>query len=446
MKKPPFRGFFNGGVVRQAQAWLIAFMKDIPVTISHIGASGDGVGTYEEKSVYVPKTAPGDAGIIRVKKENAEGIFGKMVRLEAASAVRVPAPCPHFEHCGGCALQHVNENFYRDWKIGKVKAALARAEINVGAWEEPVFLPAATRRRTTIAAFKNGKDVRFGYFAPGTHDIIDVKTCLVVEPVLEDKMLQLKALITPLIPERKAVDIMIQHAGGAFDMVLTGPWKDKKGFTLEQHEALAAIMETLDIARVSLKEKEFSPPEILLSRSPVLKQFGAVHVALPPGTFLQASLEGERTLGDLVVNYAGDAKNIADLFAGCGTFAGALLAAGASVHAVDGDKAAMAALGMVKHQKLTSAHRDLFKNPLTAAELKAYDCAVFDPPRAGAASQAEMLAWSDVGRVIGVSCNPVSFARDAKTLQDGGYTLKSLTIIDQFVWSSHVEVAGLFTR
>ena len=418
----------------------------VSLPIASIGAHGDGVSAHNGKAVYVPKTAPGDVVKLRLETQNSDGYTARLMAVEMPSPVRAYAPCPYFERCGGCALQHVTPEFYRDWKIEKVRTALERAGVKIERWEEPVFLKAATRRRTTVAAFRSGSSVSLGYHEPRTHNIVNVKACMILEPVLDLAMQAVRDFLPRLLPDRKACDIMLQRADGVLDMVLTGPWRGKDGFALEQLEALSEMAEALNIARISLREKEFAEAEILLSRQAVIKNFGVLNVALPPGAFLQASAEGETALTGIVARHAKGANNIADLFAGCGTFTGALLEQGAQVFAADNEGPAIEALATAQHPQLKTQKRDLFKNPMTAAELNAFEAVVFDPPRAGAKALAQNLAFSDVPKIIAVSCSPTSFARDAKALQDGGYKLQSLTVIDQFVWSAHVETVALFTR
>jgi 23S rRNA (uracil1939-C5)-methyltransferase len=288
-------------------------------------------------------------------------------------------------------------------------------------------------------------DIILGYNEGRSHNVLDIQRCLVLDPALEDKMQALRPYLPRLLGEAKTCDVTLQYAGGAFDMVLTGRLQKRGRFNFEQDEALGEIAEKLDIARISYREKDFRPPEIILTRKPVVKKFGALSVALPPGTFLQASEAGEQALTNIVMNYAEGGTKFLDLFAGCGTFSGPLLALG-PVTSIDGDASAINALAQTKHPGLTASRRDLFKNPLKETELAPFDTIIFDPPRAGAAAQAPFLASAETRRIIGVSCNPASFARDAKTLTDGGYNLAALTLVDQFVWSAHVEIAGLFVK
>lgn len=411
----------------------------LPITA--IGAGGDGISEHNGKPVYVPKTTAGDVVEIRVEKENADGIQARLLKIETPSPNRVTPPCPYFDRCGGCALQHINDNTYKNWKTEKVLQNLQRAGVEIETLEETVFLPANTRRRTTMVGFKTGKDIHFGYFEYRSHNIVDTKTCLILEPELDAKMQALRAYLPRLLPYQKPIDFMMQHIDGTFDLVITGIKNPK----LEQLEAFAELAEALDIARISICEREFATPEILFTRTPVRKKFGDIQVTLPPGTFLQASVAGENALTQIVSRYAKGRLKVADLFCGSGTFTGTLLQNNMAVHAIDGDYDAMQALGAVKHKNLTTERRNLFKEPLSTKELSAFDGVVIDPPRAGAKAQIENLAQSNVAKIIAVSCNPATFARDAETLQDAGYGLSSLTIVDQFVWSAHVETVALFT-
>ena len=411
----------------------------ISLTINALGAGGDGVGTYNNKPVYIPKSAPGDHITARVT-ETKDDYKGDIISIESPSPERIPAPCPHFTTCGGCDLQHINESAYRAWKIAKVKTTLERNGIIPKHWENPVFIAPATRRRTTLALLKtNDKTLILGYHAPRSHTITNIDSCLILEPELDNIIQKLRPYLLALAPVKTPLDITIQNAGG-IDVMLTSDWGN---FNLAQNETLAAMMNDLGINRIARRKNETTAPEVLLSRAPVTKTFGALNVNLPPAAFLQASDAGENALTALVKQHAQGAKNIADLFCGSGTFSGHLLALGASVHAVDSDTAAINAL---KHPKLTTEKRNLFKEPLKQSELSTFDCIVLDPPRAGAKAQTENLVYANTPKIIAVSCNPATFARDAKILlEDGGYTLQSLTIVDQFVWSAHIEIVALFT-
>jgi 23S rRNA (uracil1939-C5)-methyltransferase len=414
----------------------MAMQKETTVTIEGIGSLGEGMGRLDGKPVYVGKTAPGDS--VRV------GMNGRLLQVVTPGPERVEAPCPYFETCGSCSLQHVSEEFYRGWKIQKVKDAFSREGVSVEKFEEPVFLPAATRRRATFAAIKTQRGVLFGYTQAKSHQILDVQACLVLEPALDQKFQALREFLPALLPAGKSIDIGIQYVDGVFDLMLTGPLQQGGKFNLEQLEIFAEIAEKLGIARVSWAAKENGAIETLLMRDTIFKKFGVLKVALAPGAFLQASIASENALVKIVQKYAKGAQHIADLFCGYGTFAGNLLQQDVKIHAAENDNGAVKALQKAAPKNLSVEKRNLFKNPLT--QLDDFDTVIFDPPRAGAGAQSAALAYSNVPRIIGVSCNPVSFARDAKILQEGGYSLKSVTLVDQFVWSAHVEVVGLFEK
>lgn len=415
---------------------------DFETTIETVGAGGDGVGQHDGQPVYVPKTAPGERVRVRAEKKS-DAYYAQVLKLETASAERVAAPCPHYEDCGGCAFQHIRPEAYQDWKAARVRTVLDRAGIAPEIWESPAFLDAATRRRTTMAVLRTGETLLMGYHAPRSHRVVPVDACLILDPLLDQKIQAIKPLIARLAPVRTALDLTVQIIDGAFDVVLTGAWRKGDYFTLEQNEALAALINEMGIARVSLREKDNDPAEMILSQGPVMKRFGALRVALPPGAFLQASEAGESALRDFVLAHARGFKRVADLFCGSGTFTGPLLETGAEVYAADSEAEAIAAL---KNPRLRAERRNLFKEPLNLTELARFEAVVIDPPRAGAKDQFEALAQSDLRTIVSISCNPATFARDARTLLDGGYTLKNLKLIDQFVWSAHVEVAGAFVR
>lgn len=418
----------------------------ITAYITHIGAGGDGAGVHEGKPVYIPKTAPGDVVEALIQKETKDHRAGKLLRVITPGPDRQAPPCEYFNECGGCALQHMTTDFYRRWKEELVQTTLARAGVEAQTWLPPIFLPAATRRRVTLSAQQTSSGLKLGLHAPRSHQIVPINACHVLEPALNACLPKLKALLQPLIPAGAAASIMLQNIDGALDMLITAKLTNKGKLSLEQHEALAGLSETLNLSRLSLRETERQMPEIHLQRMPVQKTFGNLCVDIPPGAFLQASQAGEDALVHFMLQALPDIKGstAADLFSGCGTFTGHLIEAGAKVTAVENDKAAIAALQDTRHPVLRTMRRDLFKEPLNIPELAAFDSVVIDPPRAGAKVQMENLAQSDVQTIISISCNPASFARDARVLLDAGYRLMQTQLIDQFTWSEHVEIAGLF--
>ena len=416
------------------------------LTIHDLAPLGDGVHRDGRARVYVARALPGDVVEAKVQKAPGGILRGEMTRLVQASSHRAAAPCPHYEACGGCSLQHASESFYRQWKVDTVRTALSRAGVEPRAWSKPVFVPPGTRRRVTFAAFKKGGTVTLGYFRRRSHKVTEIASCLVADPAIMDLRRKLATVLAPVLQDGKTADVFIQAVNGAFEVVITGPVGRKGRPDLDVLETGARLAETLGLHRLSWRAQDHDEPEQIVARAPFVVRFGALDVALPPLAFLQPTKAGEDALVSAVTAQLPRKGRFADLFSGCGTFAGAMLARG-PVDAFESAAPAVRALDKSKGAApLRVTQRDLFRMPMEAAEANRYDAIVFDPPRAGAAAQAKALASSAVKRIIGVSCNPLTFARDARTLADGGYRLESVAVVDQFTWSHHVELVGAFTK
>lgn len=407
--------------------------------IAEIGARGDGVAYEAGKAVFVPLTAPGD-----IVEAEICGARGRVIEIVEKSPHRHPPPCPYFGRCGGCSQQHVDESFYRGWKRARVIEALARAGLSEPSVDSLVATPAASRRRALFTVKKTGAGVAFGFNQARTTNVVDLKTCDILHPMLLEKLGALRALCAAVAAPRFKLAVTLCNNGLDVD-IQERRLEEPRGGDLF---ALTEAAKDAGCTRLSL-----NGAVIVAFEAPVVALDG-VAVTPPPGAFLQASAEGEAALIELVKVGVCDARKVCDLFAGCGSFA-LPLAKTAIVFAVDSDAAAIAALaaaaanaqraGAAINPPRTEA-RNLFERPLTAMELEDFDAVVFDPPRAGAKAQAEALAQSRVPAVIGVSCNPATFARDAVILRGGGYALEKVTPVDQFVYSAHVELVGIFRR
>ncbi len=414
------------------------------VEIEQIGDRGDGVG---EGPVYVPFTAPGDRARISLGgRRRGGGVAGELIDLVEASAIRAEPPCPHFGVCGGCALQHVNDGFYRDWKRQRVATALARR----GLADVPIAplarIPAGTRRRANLVAMRRRDGtVRLGYHGRASQRVIDVEACPVLAPALVGLLGPLRWLFASLLVPGTRGGAMVTATDGGADVMIEADLE----LDLAARETLAGFAAATDLARLTVRQPKSDFVDPIVLRQPATIAFAGVTVDLPPGGFLQASPAAERLLVAEVTAAAEGARRIADLFAGCGTFSFAL-ARRARVHAVERQAASVDAIrGAVNRTRLghmTVARRDLFDRPLDTATLNGFDAVVFDPPRAGARAQCRELAASAVPVVIGVSCDPGTFARDARILVDGGYRLVRVLPVDQFLWSPHVELVGVFRR
>ena len=414
--------------------------------IDHIGGKGDGVALRNDEPVFVPFTTTGDVVSASIT-ETKDAFHGQIETLISSGPDRVAPPCPHFGICGGCQLQHISTEAYRKWKESSVHLQFEKSGLLPLEWLPPVFIGPHTRRRVTFAALKKGKDVILAFNAARSNELVDLKVCLLLTPALEALRDKLKPYLNSLLPEGKVSDVSLQDIDGAIELILTGDFGD---LPFQKMGVISEMGHTLGLARIGWRPKPFAAAEPLLELAPTKKTFGKIQVDIPPGTFLQPSREGEDALVAAVLAGCKGLKNkkIADLFSGCGTFSGHLIAHG-SVYAAESDLPAISALKKVAAsipQKLSVEKRDLAKEPMTPTELRAIDCVVFDPPRSGAKEQAEQLAKSKTPRVIGVSCNPSTFIRDAGILVKGGYTFKSLQLVDQFVWSAHSEVVGVFVK
>lgn len=412
------------------------------VEIERLGARGDGVAQTSQGPVFVPYTAPGDRVGIRLGKPVDQGFAGELLELHVPGPDRVDPPCPHFHDCGGCALQHLDLAFQARWKQGVVETALSRRNLEAGAVQPIQSVAPGDRRRAEFVARRVGTGVILGFNRRGSSKIVDLQSCLVLAPPLVALLPGLRALFTGLLASGATLEAHATLSDTGIDLLLSGLTPD-----LEAREALGAFAEAADLARISLRHPDGA--EIVTMRRAPVVHFAGVPVALPQGAFLQASPVAESLLRDAVLQAVGGSTGpIADLFCGLGTFALPLSAAG-PVFAADGEAAPVQALQQAAGRAgkpVRAEVRDLVRRPLPAKELDRFATVVFDPPRTGAREQAQEIAQSKVPLVVGVSCSPATFARDARILVDGGYRLEQVIPVDQFVHTPHVELVGVFRR
>jgi 23S rRNA (uracil1939-C5)-methyltransferase len=407
------------------------------LVIDRIGHRGDGVADTPAGPLYAPYTLPGET--VEVEPVPGHPDRRHAVRVEIASPERIAPICPHFGVCGGCALQHWSEARYRAWKRDLVTSALAQAGLaaNVG---DLIDAHGAGRRRAVFHARRGTHAVlEVGFAAYRAHHVVPIDRCPVLAPELDGAIAAAWAFAEVLRPERKPLDIHVTASEPGLDVDVRGSGPLRPALISQ----LAGLAQTHGLARLTRHG------ELIAQRAAPTLRMGQARVALPPGAFLQATAAGEATLARLVNGYVGDASTVADLFAGIGPFA-VRLAERARVTAADSDAAAMAALRQAAAtpglKPVETQVRDLFRRPFAAPELARFDAVVFDPPRQGAQAQARALANARVPRVIAVSCNPATFARDARLLADGGYRLVAVTPVDQFRYSAHVEIVAQFAR
>jgi 23S rRNA (uracil1939-C5)-methyltransferase len=408
------------------------------LVIAGIGHRGDGVVETPDGPVYMPYALPGET----VEAEAVPGHPDRrhLLRVEIESAERIAPVCRHFGTCGGCAVQHWRTEHYRKWKRALVVSALAQAGIDASV-DTLVDAHGVGRRRAVLHARRGNNDVlAVGFAAPRAHRIVPIDQCPILAPALRGSIETAWGIAEALAPLRKPLDVQVAAASEGLDIDVRGSGPLRPA----QTAALAGIATARRLARITRHGEIVAQPF-----APTI-DIGRARVPLPPGAFLQATEAGEAALAALVVEAIADAGSIADLFCGIGPFA-LRLAERTRVAAVDSDAAAIAALAAAAGRTpglkpIETAVRDLFRRPLVASELSRFDVVVFDPPRQGAAAQARQLAISGVPTVIAVSCNPATFARDARILIDGGYRLTRVTPVDQFRYSPHVEVVAALVR
>jgi len=395
----------------------------ITTTITSLGQKGEGVAEINGSKVFVPLALPGETVEIAV-----EGERGTLLGIVRPAENRIEPFCPHFGACGGCQLQHMDRASYEAFKIGLVETPLRFAGIDLKVTR---FIDAsgAGRRRATLHARKEGA----GYMRLRSHEVHNLDACPILVPGLA-KAPDIARAVMQAVGES---DVSFTATLTGLDVAIRTEKKQARA------DRVSPLVGRFKLARLALNG------EMVLQAQPAIIQMGKAQVELPIGSFLQATEAAENLLSDYVLNAVGKARTVADLFCGVGPFA-LRLAEQRPVFAVDSDKAGIAALDKARRltkgiREVTAKARDLFRDPLTQFELP-YEAVVLDPPRAGAEAQVRELAKSKIKTVVMVACDVRTFARDAAILVGGGYAMSDLVAVDQFVHSTHVEIAATFRR
>ena len=403
------------------------------LTIERLGHLGDAIAPGENGPIFVAQMLPGE-------EVEGELVGDKLInaRIVTPSPDRVRPPCPHARTCGGCLMQHATDDLVAAWKTEVVRSALAGQGLDVPL--RPILTsPPKSRRRATLAGRRTKSGAMIGFHARGSDNLVAVPNCLLLHPDLMAAFPALEALVLTGGSRKSELAMTITRSLAGPDISVTGGKPLDGQLRLE----LARVAEAHGLSRLTWEH------EVVALRAAPMQAMGRAMVAPPPGAFLQATEQGQADLLAAVQDAVGNAKRITDLFAGAGTFA-LPLSEQAEVHAVEGDAAMIAALDKGWRQaeglkRITSEARDLFRRPLEPDEFKNVQAVVIDPPRAGAEAQTKTLALSKVPVIAAVSCNPVTFARDARILVAAGYHLDWVQPVDQFRWSSHVELAARFS-
>lgn len=408
------------------------------LVIDHVGHFGDGVAVSGGETIYVPYALGGET--VDVLPSPGHPDRRALAHVVTPSPQRIDPFCPHFGTCGGCAIQHWQDDAYRNWKRQLVVDTLNHAGIDceVG---ELIDAHGTGRRRMTLHARQSQQGIlRVGFAAAGRHEIIAIDHCPILDPAMHGAIEAANEIAELLRPVSKPLDIQITAADNGLDIDVRG--SGPLGTALLS--SLSKLAEKHNLARLTRHG------ELVIMRKPPVVRVGKAQVTLPPGSFMQPTALGEETLAALAFERCKGAKHIADLFCGFGPFA-FRLAEKFKVAAFDSDAAAVTALqNAVKLTQglkpIKAETRDLFRRPLMPQELRDYDCVVFDPPRQGTQAQSQQLAASKIALAVAVSCNPATFARDARILIDGGFKIDSVTPVDQFRHTPHVELVARFRR
>ena len=414
--------------------FLVRDMAD-EFEISHLGAHGDGVardgggGGAGDGDIFIPYTLPGE--LVNAKRDGSWAVLDKILK---PSDQRVKAVCRHFTRCGGCKLQHMQLDQYNEWKVARVRDALSRQGIECAF--EPVWSAGmGARRRAVFSASRTKKTVQFGFIHYRGGLIENVTECPILVPEIEMHLDDLRRLAGHFLTRKREAKLAVTACLDGLDVRIDGARGELAADIIGRisGDCEAARVQRLIVDGEILYQN--GEPEVLLS---------GVRVRMPIIGFLQACENAEIRMADIITAGLSGCKSVLDLFAGVGTFSFAL-ARDVSVLAVENSGSSLGALrvgfeGSKNIKPISVLNRDLFLDPMSAKELEKFDGVVFDPPRAGAEAQAKQLAKSDVGNVYAVSCNPITLGRDLKVMLDGGYTIKSVHPIDQFVYSAHVEV------
>ncbi|MGH1482677.1 MAG: 23S rRNA (uracil(1939)-C(5))-methyltransferase RlmD [Geminicoccales bacterium] len=432
---------------------------DHDVEIETLGRGSDGIAYLDSQPIFVPLALPGDRLRVRLITKRGQG-YGARVIQRHSLAERADPPCPHFERCGGCQLQHLPADDYHGWKVQQLRTALDQRGLSDITIRSTIEGHTEARRRVRLAfsprhvqgSKKNQKkkpngEITLGFREAQSHHIINIETCPITHPLIISTLEPLRKLLGNLDLAAKGGELHVTTTETGLDLLLettTAPH-------LADLESLGSFAHAFDVARIVWRRDVAASPEPIAVRRPAMVSLGGIPLALPIGAFLQATEHAETAIREAVIEAIGSSQHVADLFSGCGTFGLPLAADGRNVIAferapamVEAMKTAAKAAGIA--QRLTVKLRDLERQPLDHSDLHAINAAIVDPPRAGAAPQATALAASEVEKIAMVSCKPTTFARDARTLIDGGYRLLWVQPIDAFLWSAEIELVAAFER
>ncbi len=425
-------------------------MTEVDLHIKALGARGDGIAEIGQGKVFIPFTVPGDVVRASLKKSKDGFHRAKVLSILEAGKERIQAACSHFTTCGGCSVQQLTNSNYRYWKQDIVYQALDRKNIDTSVLKNLIQGNPYTRRRIRVSARRLAKGSVLGFRERGSRRVVALEEC----PVMVNEILcilpEIRAFVTQSLKIGESAEVAITYTSNGLDITLILPTEPD----LASRERLAAFAETHDVSRINwnlLDSKFQHGAEPVVTRRVVKMQFGDIAVKIPPDAFVQPTAMGEKIIREKVTGAVEKAKRIVELFAGCGALALPLASKGHHVSAFDLAEDHIAALSLAARshglgERIKVEARNLHRRPLLGPEFDNVDAVILDPPRGGAVKQATHLAVSKVPVITYVSCDPLGFARDAEVLISGGYSLVDVIPFDQFLWSPHVELIGIFEK
>ncbi|WP_025899264.1 class I SAM-dependent RNA methyltransferase [Sneathiella glossodoripedis] len=417
----------------------------LKLKIEELGAGGDGIAHTDGQDYYVPFSAPGDQLLATPLKKQGSGYLAEISELQEPSNVRSAPVCRHYGTCGGCNLQHLSDNFLASWKGEAISRALEKVGISNSVITPTLTSPEKSRRRVEFMASRRKKGVMIGYHVRKSHQVFDVGECHVITPALKKLIQPMRLLLGNILPRNSKARLTLTECLSGIDLKIACALSPD----LEMRELLANFANDHALSRITWHDTDTKLEEVICALKPSQIALGPYNVPINAGGFLQATEHAQNCLIDLTLRNLTDHSTVLDLFAGCGSFSIPAAQKAKSVVAVEGDPDLVGSLtrGANQHMlPITAIERDLFRDPYRAEELDDFDCVIIDPPRAGAKAQVGELAVSNISKIIFISCNPASFARDARTLIDAGYEMGEITPVDQFRWSSHVELFTTFSK
>ncbi len=417
----------------------------IELTVERLGAGGDGVGQWRGAPVYAPGLLAGERAAVQLGAKRGDGRQAAVVALLDAAAERIEPPCPYAADCGGCTVQHLADEPYILWKESLLDQPLASRGL-IPEIRRPMLRIADGRRRIRLAAIGRADGAVIGLNAKASKQIVDLDRCMAATEGVADAPALLRPLMDRILKSGEAADIEVRAAKAGLDVLIVR----KRPFDMAEREAIASFAAASGLARLAWRPDDRDSPEVVAERASPAIDLGGLTVTPPPGAFFQPTAAGEAAMADFAARHLAGVDRVADLYCGWGAFA-LRLAGPMHVEAFESDAAMVAALNRAASPEgkgvfVQGIVRDLARQPLMAADLKRFGGLILDPPRGGAAFQVEHLAIAGPAKVVYLSCNPASLARDARMLVDGGYRFVEAQPIDQFRWTPHLEVACYFER